>query len=153
MAKAARSGNGKPKTETPPTHREERVTEYLKYTFTNTEVLELSKSLAKGNQDMSEIEAEKKRLMADFSAKIQAFEADIASLSRKVYSGYEFRNVECKMVYHYPEVGMKTLIRLDSNVEVKTEAMSMSERQEMLPLKVEPEQALGDDRTPPPKAA
>jgi len=114
--------------------RTEEITEYLKYTFTDTEILELSKGLAKHNQDMGELEAEKKRITADFSAKIQREQAEIDSIARKVYSGYEFRNVKCHVNYHSPRENFKTIIRLDSGELVKEEAMTPAEKQEILPF-------------------
>jgi hypothetical protein len=114
--------------------REEKVTEYLKYTFTDEELLALSKTMAKKNQDLGEVEDDKKRITADFSAKIQSFESEISALARKVYSGYEHRNVECKVLFHTPDIGMKTVVRTDSGEVVREEAMSTSERQEILPF-------------------
>lgn len=117
--------------------REEKVNEYLKYTFTDEELLVLSKTMAKKNQDLGEVEADKKRIVADFTAKVQTFESEISTLARKVYSGYEHRQVECKVMYHTPDIGMKTIVRTDSGEVVREEAMSTSERQEILPF-VEP---------------
>ena len=118
-------------------NRVEKVTEYLKYTFTDEELLALSKTMAKKNQDLGEVEADKKRIVADFAAKVQAFESEIATLARKVYSGYEHRNVECEVTYHAPEIGMKTITRTDTGEIVREEAMSTSERQEILPFTME----------------
>jgi len=118
-------------------NRIEKVTEYLKYTFTDEELLALSKTMAKKNQDLGEVEADKKRIVADFGAKVQTFESEIATLARKVYSGYEHRNVECEVTYHTPEIGMKTITRTDTGEIVREEAMSTSERQEILPFTVE----------------
>ena len=118
-------------------NRVEKVTEYLKYTFTDEELLALSKTMAKKNQDLGEVEADKKRIVADFAAKVQAFESEIATLARKVYSGYEHRNVECEVTYHTPEIGMKTITRTDTGEIVREEAMSTSERQEILPFTME----------------
>lgn len=114
--------------------KDETVVEYLKYTFSDAEVLELSKTLAKHNQDLSEIEAQKKRITADFAAKIQAEQEQIGMMSRKVCSGYEFRNIDCKQQYHVPRPGLKTIVRLDTGELVKEMPMTESELQEVLPF-------------------
>jgi hypothetical protein len=114
--------------------KEITVKEYLKYSFSDAELLNLSKTLAKHNQDLAEIEGQKKRVMADFGAKIQGEESNIGELSRKVSSGYEFRNIECVVTYHDPTQGKKTIVRTDTGEVVRVDVMSHSELQEQLPF-------------------
>jgi hypothetical protein len=116
------------------------ITEFLKYDFTPDEVRELGKELARKTTENAELELQLAAVKSQFKDKTTRLAADISALSRQVANGYEHRNVECKIQWHTPRLGMKTIIRCDTGEVVRETQMSNEERQEMLPF----EQTAGD---------
>ena len=109
-------------------------TEYLKYTFTEPELKQFSKELARNTTMMAESEEEKKAVVADFSERIASAKTQVSRLSRYINNGYDYCNVECSVVFHNPTPGSKTIYRDDTGEAVKTLAMEPDEMQQELPL-------------------
>ncbi len=86
----------------------------LKYEFTPTEMLELGRDLSAKNQELRQIEEQKKSVVAEYGSRIAIAKEQISSLSDKVASGYEMRDVTVMIDYHWPERGKKTLTRTDT---------------------------------------
>lgn len=112
----------KVKTETKPCE------EYLQCILTDRELILRSKELAKCNEDLADVEAKKKDVMASFTAQQKKHEADIGVLSRVVSTSKEYRYVKCEWFYDYNS-GIKTLTRLDTLEIIKQEEISQKERQ------------------------
>jgi hypothetical protein len=87
---------------------------------------------------MTEAEESKKAVVAQFGERIASLRADTSSLARKFNSGYEYRNIECKVLYHEPSPAQKGIMRLDTGEVVKVQAMTFNELQEILPFTEEP---------------
>ncbi len=104
-------------------HSEER---YLRYDFTGAEISELSTSLANQVQQKANITSEKKSANAQFKSQLDTAEATIEALSDKVASRYEMRKVDCKVKYHRPEQGFKTVTRSDNGQKI-VEKMTQQE--------------------------
>lgn len=90
------------------------VTRSLRYDFNASEIHDLSMNLAKTVQDLAQVEADKKATNAGFKGQIDEHKSNISDLSSKISNGYEFRDVECEVIYHKPENGKKTIIRSDN---------------------------------------
>ncbi len=86
----------------------------LKYEFIPTEMLELGRDLSAKNQELRQIEEQKKSVVAEYGSRIAIAKEQISSLSDKVASGYEMRDVTVMIDYHWPERGKKTLTRTDT---------------------------------------
>ncbi len=112
-------------------------TKFLIYHFTAEEMAQLSAHLVRNTQDLETVQDRKKQVMADFTAKIKAAEAEIFKAARLIGNGYEYRDVKCTAVYDEPRKGMKRVIRTDTGEVVGEEAMSGEEMQYMLELDVE----------------
>lgn len=110
------------------------VKEFLKYIFSDIEMKEFATDLARKTSEMSETEEAKKAAVAQFGDRIASLRADTSSLARKFNSGYEYRNIECKVLYHDPSPAQKTIVRLDTGEIVKVSAMTYGELQEILPF-------------------
>lgn len=108
--------------------------EYLRYEFTMEEVLDKGKELARKINEVPEAQSRKKAIITQVKEQEERAEPDIATLSRQVSNGYEYRHIECKILYHTPNAGMCTLVRLDTGEEVWQRAMTTEEHQEVLPL-------------------
>jgi hypothetical protein len=89
---------------------------YLRYDFSAVEVNDLSTELANKIQEQANIEAEKKAATSRLTSRLSDCKETISSLSNKVASGYEMREVNCVVAYHTPTQGMKRYTRPDINV-------------------------------------
>jgi hypothetical protein len=127
------SKNKKPK---PVVKKEKR---FLRCRFTPEELLEVGKTLADATNALVGLEEDKKRVMSDFKAKLDAKNADITIASNKISTGYENRSVECDLVMNTPTEGKKTVIRTDTKEKVGVEEMSEQELNPELPLEPEPQ--------------
>lgn len=111
-----------------------KVSEYLKYQFSEEETKDNAKRLARKNQELAELELKKKQLAADIKSEMDAATADAARLARWVNDEYDFRMVDCEVMLDSPTAGQKTIFRLDTGEVVKTEKMSADEMQQTLAL-------------------
>lgn len=85
----------------------------LRCLLTDEEKLSLGNELADATNDLREIENDKSRVTSDFKARATAVEATISIASNKLRSGYEHRDVECKVQFDDPKPGKKTIYRQD----------------------------------------
>ncbi len=104
----------------------------LKHTFTETEKREIAASLAQANQKKVALEEQKKEVDADLKGQITATETLIAKQARLYNNGYEYRDVECTVVFHSPEQGTKSIYRNDTGEFVRDMKMDPYEMQENL---------------------
>jgi len=111
---------------------------HLKYQFTDDELVEMSRSLARDNRELRGISEQKKEIMADFASQIKAKEGKIDRTSELIANGYEYRMVTCEVIPDEPVVGMKAFVRSDTG-ETWTEPMKPSEMQGALFEDVEAE--------------
>lgn len=109
----------------------------LKCKFTEPEILALGRELAEKNELASQLEAEKKRVVKEFDAKVAEAEAQIQLASGKIQSGYEYRMVECSETFGEPEDNRKTVRRLDLNEIVEVRELSAEETQRVLDFEKE----------------
>ncbi len=131
-----------------------KIKMHLKCLLSDNEKLEAGESLANATNELNEIEADKKRVNDDFKSRTSSAEAQVGILSNKLRSGYEYREVDCQIVFDSPEDGKKTIYRTDidlntivqypdaNKVEVRdmTEEEILASSQHELPLNPEPEQ-------------
>ena len=103
----------------------------LRYTFSNTELLEIGKRLAEGARRLGELDKEKKRITSDYTARMNAVESEVNILSAAILSGYDIRPIECRANLHCPNAGEKTIVRLDTFETVGVEQMTGDEMQTM----------------------
>lgn len=87
----------------------------LQYDFTAVEINELAVELANKNQEVARMEMEKKSVVARYKANIDLLSEQVNDLSNKVASGYEYRDVECEVIFNQPKNGQKTFIRSDTS--------------------------------------
>lgn len=111
-----------------------KVSEYLKYSFTEEETRENAKRLARKNQELAELELKKKQLAADIKSEIDSANADAAKLARWVNDEYDFRMIDCEIMLNSPTSGLKTIYRVDTGEVVKQDRMTSDELQQELPL-------------------
>jgi hypothetical protein len=110
------------------------TTEYLKYTFSDDELKEKAAQLAMECKEEREIEDEKKQAMSLFKSKLDSHAANIAKLASYINNGYEYRYIECEIMFDFPLAGRKTFFRKDTGKIAKEEDMTETEMQCELPL-------------------
>lgn len=91
----------------------------MRYDFSAPEIHDLSMEMANKTQEISQVEAEKKSLTSGFASRINILKTSVNSLADKVSSGYEMREVQCDVKYHFPRQGQKTLTRKDTGARIE----------------------------------
>lgn len=109
---------------------------FLRHEFNTTERLQMATELAQAYNRVAAIADEEASMKAAIKEKKTATDLTIGSLSRRYNDGYEMVNVQCEILYDFPNVGELSYRRKDTQeiVKEKTRPMSESERQMDLPL-------------------
>lgn len=87
---------------------------FLKCEFTDKEIEDFGKKLAKLHQEMELLEDEKKAAMSEMKAKMDAIEEEMRKYSRNINRGSEEREIECLIDFNHPKENEKTIIRQDT---------------------------------------
>jgi hypothetical protein len=114
----------------------ETTVESLRYRFTPDEHLTNCEDLASKLDYKAELSETHKAIKADLKEQETRVEAELGKLTRLVRDKFEIRNVQCRWDYGRPSTSQKTLVRLDSGDDVRTEMMLDHERQQMLKLEM-----------------
>ena len=101
-------------------------TRNIKYVFDDKEKLHIGEMIALENQDLRQLEDEKKSVMSGFSSKLTILKEQIGVNADKLASGYEYRNIEVEITLHKPIEGQKTLKNLETGEE-SVEVMEQSD--------------------------
>lgn len=114
------------------TKNKPKVSEFLKYEFTEEETRQKSKQLALAVQQQTTAQEEQKAAAAQFKERIEGCASQIGRLSREINTGWEMRTIECDVFFHVPTQGMKRIMRPDTGEIVREEPMLSHELQEEL---------------------
>jgi hypothetical protein len=106
----------------------------LKTKLTDPELKSLSKELAEKFITLEGLEKDKKGVVADYKARIEVIEAKLNSLSQKVSTTFEWREVDCQWEYDF-KAGTKSMIRLDTKAIVNVVKITDADRQKLLGVK------------------
>ncbi len=102
--------------------------EMLKCAFIEGELLDKGRSLARKQKEIVQLDLEKKSVVKQYDQKIAQAEAEIGLLSGHITDGYEFRRVDCEVRYCF-DIGMKLTTRLDTQEQIREEALTIEETQ------------------------
>lgn len=86
----------------------------LEYYFTDDEKMQMSQQLAVETQNKRRLEDQKKAVTSQYGSQINEKAESINSLSDKIASGYEYRNIECTVQWHTPSKNKKVITRSDT---------------------------------------
>ena len=100
-----------------------------KYRFNREELRELGLRLAAKAQEIYNAKAAKKAASAAAGGLIQQLEDDAAMLVQKLNNLTESRKMECRILYHHPKHGYKTIERVDTGEQFPEEPMTEAEMQ------------------------
>jgi hypothetical protein len=109
---------------------ETRLYEAIEHKLSDDELIKLGEQLAELNQLHIELVADKKAKLADFTARRQELEQQIAILSGKIQNGIDTEQVEVIVLMDTPRAGQKSFLRMDNNQVLRTEDMTPQERQQ-----------------------
>jgi len=73
----------------------------IKYPFSEKELAEKSQQLASCVGELQDLESELKSVKSDYKSKIDAKQALVSGLSNNVRSGFDYRVVECDVIFDY----------------------------------------------------
>lgn len=106
--------------------------EDLPYKFTRDELRQLGEQLALANQNVYTLRGNKKTTVASMEAAIKEAEERAADITRKLNEKSEMRATEVEALFDTPRIGLKTIRRVDTGEEIRTDPMSDLDRQATL---------------------
>ena len=115
-------------------NRKLSVSANLECKLSDIDIAKLGKELATIHSEKNRIESRMKSYQSQCKADIAQCNATIQSISERVNTGKEFRDVECRIFYDFNS-GTKEFIRVDTGEIVRTERISDAEIQEELDLR------------------
>ena len=84
----------------------------------------------------SEVELRRSEVNRGFKEELDGLYSRASELAHQIKARGESHGVECVVEFHKPNVGEKTIIRLDTGELVRTEVMTEEERQEEIDFDV-----------------
>lgn len=103
--------------------------EEVKREFTDDELLEKGRHIARTRQDVERLEVEKKLAADSFKNQIEIRTKELDAFCKQIREGYETIPTPCDVVLNKPTPGMKSYVSQRTLVVVKTEPMTDAERQ------------------------
>ncbi len=116
-------------------NRPDTVSQNLRCPLTDPEKIRLGEGLARLLEEMGEVEDEQKATATKFKAQLEGIDSAVTKTRKILSAGYEYRWIDCRVLYHKPATRQKTIVRLDTGEEVRIEDMNEDECQENLPLR------------------
>jgi len=107
--------------------------ENLKTRLTPEEHATYAKDLSNKYIENVQLEADKKGVMAEFKAKVDVIQGQMALLSQKVSTQHEWRDIDCHWLLDW-NTGMKALIREDTGEIVREEKITHTDRQKLFKI-------------------
>lgn len=105
---------------------EKKQSFYVDYKFTDLELLEKGKDLAKRTQERAALDLKKKEITSQMNAEVSAKDAEINLIGTKLNNGYENRKVEGKVIFDFDK-GVKDFYY--EGEHVKTEKLTQDDYQ------------------------
>jgi hypothetical protein len=96
--------------------------------LTDDEKIEAGENLTEALMMLRKLEEKKNFEMSLFKRQIKACNLDIQRLTDMLHNGTEDREVQCEVVYHMPVMGMKTIMRLDTNEPFDEKDMTAADK-------------------------
>src|SRR5262245_6800153 len=100
---------------------ETRLYEAIERKLKPEELLALGEELADLNQLQIELVANKKTTLAEFTARRQEIDQQIAIIAGKIHTGIDTEQVELIILMDTPRPGRKSILRMDTNEVLRIE--------------------------------
>ncbi len=111
-----------------------KFTEYLQYSFSDAELLDMAREQSRVIQEKATLEKKKSEIAKTLAGEIEGKQGVIDRISEGIRNGYEWRNIECIIHYDSPRSGMAEIIRTDTGEVAKRRRMTSEELQYQLDL-------------------
>lgn len=106
----------------------EKTTEWLKYTFSEEEITEKSKEMAKCTIVAKNLEEQKKAIASDLKGQIDQALLTANMMAKHIQEGHEYRNIDCMKDLDFDK--QETIItRVDTGEIITTRKMNAGEKQ------------------------
>ena len=112
--------------------RQDFTTRDMRHTFPPAERVRLAEDLSHNMILKKQCDMEFDKLKTAHTAKIATYDSVINDVARKLCEGWEYRDIPVKQLWNDPEIGKKTIVRMDTGEVVGVEDMTDDERQERL---------------------
>ena len=89
----------------------------------------LGTELAQVCQEIDDVDGRRKAANKDLLAVIETLEVKKQELQMKLNRGYDSKEMDCMWIMGMPGAGKKTLVRADTNEEIRVEAMTQADAQ------------------------
>jgi hypothetical protein len=96
--------------------------------FTKEEMETMQKELATKTIELRHKENEKKAVNSQFTSSIDAIKASTCSLADNISAGFEHRNMECEIKFHWKK-GTKDIIHPETKKVIDTQDITDEDRQ------------------------
>jgi hypothetical protein len=110
--------------------RTKKISLQLEVSYSEAELTEKRDHLAAVIVEIGAIEQRKVSVAKTFKEELDGLYSDSSRLAHQIRRKSEERSVECKVIYDSPNIGEKTVVRLDTGEQVRVEPMSQDEQQE-----------------------
>jgi hypothetical protein len=91
-----------------------KTTEALFCEFSDEELEQKGQELSTSMLKYDEVEQAKKAATAEFTDEMKGLRGTMRSLSQVIRKRGEVRPVDCKVIFHTPEIGTKRTVRMDT---------------------------------------
>lgn len=109
------------------------VVKQLRCDLSDEEKLRKAEGIGHKINDLTKIQTAKKESASSYKAQEERVDGEVKDMARALASGYEMRDVECRILMDYTEATV-SYERCDTNEIVETRRMTVHERQMRLPL-------------------
>jgi hypothetical protein len=107
-----------------------RQYEQVRRNFTEREMADMHEALVQRVGEVKDLRSEKTQANASLNAAIKGAEKGVFDLQEKLALGYEMVEVEVLAIMDRPVQGSKTIIRVDTGEDLRTEPMTAREKQQ-----------------------
>jgi hypothetical protein len=110
-----------------------KTTKYLRYIINDEQKRIIAQSMAESLKAISQLEANLKSVSTQLRAEIARHRATLLENSEKYRSGFEMKNVECRIEKDF-NAGIVSVFRTDTFEAIESRPMEDSDRQAKLPI-------------------
>lgn len=108
-----------------------KIKQNLKCVLTLEEIAEIGRKLGNLNQEQARLKLQAKEAASQYKARIDSAQTQIEDLSSTMNCGYEYRSVDCDVLFNTPTEGRKTIVRSDTDEIVEECPMTDDEIQDL----------------------
>lgn len=105
---------------------------FLRTLFTPEELVDIAKQTAAKIRERTNLDNDRKRVAADFKAKMDTLDSELGKLSSDYDSGYEMRQIKCDVFVDFVD-NKKRWVRQDDGTTAQEKKLTMEDMQMEFP--------------------